>query len=139
MPAKKYARIRSMTRLRGLRREDKGASGDDKEPVSVSAVKERAQRAQGLVGCFLGQEMAARQRMAAHIDRLFAPDRERVIEPADDAIPAPQHEQRALDFLAGVGRVMLEIDRGAGAIILAGGVDGRRIAEAAAGILHRPP
>ena len=47
------------------------------------------------------------------------------------ALGAPQHQHRATDAAVEIGLVVLEIDRGAGAIVLAGVVDGLRAREAA--------
>ena len=51
---------------------------------------------------------------------------------------SPQHQQRALQFAVHVRLVVLEIDTGGGAVILAGRVDAGRIAETADVLLQRP-
>ena len=86
--------------------------------------------------------MPARQRLgAADVGRVLLPDlaRGRLAVAADAAGRAPQNERRARDLLARleVLGVHLEIDPGAGAVILADGADGFRIAEAALVFLQR--
>src|SRR6185437_9136470 len=100
--------------------------------LGTSGPEEFLQRRQCLLGRFLGQKMPARQRRALDVARLFPPDRQRLIEPADHAFLAPQDEEWAGDFAIGVGGIVLEVDRGAGAVILARRVDGRGVAKAAA-------
>jgi hypothetical protein len=58
---------------------------------------------------------------------------------ADEPVLAPQRQQRGGHLLAaGRGRVVVrEVGRGRGAVILAGGVDRRRIAEAPDVLAHR--
>src|SRR5204863_6531706 len=57
----------------------------------------------------------------------------RLVQQLDDAARAPQHERVAGDLLAGLARraVVLEVDAGRGAIVLARGVDRLLVAEAA--------
>ena len=58
---------------------------------------------------------------------LRLPVRERREQPLHDAALAPEHAHGAIDAPRGVGAVVLEIDRGRGAIVLAHRVDrGRR-------------
>src|SRR5262249_32252927 len=78
--------------------------------------------------------MPAWQRLcAADIGRIFRPDLLRFVVAADAARRAPQQQQRAPDSSAGfeVLGVRLEIDPEGRAIVLAHGVDGLGIAEAA--------
>ena len=88
----------------------------------------------GVVGQLFGDEVAGVHRAALDRGRaLRAPQRERIVEAADDAARAPQHEQLAGDLLAGGARraVVLEVDRRRGAVVLARGVDRVGAAEAA--------
>src|SRR5690348_15502616 len=100
--------------------------------LGISGSEESLQRRQCRIGRFLGKEMPARKCGTLDMARLPAPDRQRIIEPADHAFLAPQDEQRTLNLAIGIGGIVREVDRGAGAIILAGRMDGRGIAKAAA-------
>src|SRR5579864_2855643 len=85
---------------------------------------------------FLGEIMSARQRLgAADVAGVALPDlaRARSGVAADAAGRAPQQQHRAGDLAPGfeVFGVHVEIDAGAGAIILAHGMHRRRIAEIA--------
>ena len=75
--------------------------------------------------------MAASQLAAAHVGGPLAPGGEHVEVPLHQAFLAPQRQQRALDLAVHVGLVMVEVDAGGGAVILARGMDARRIAETA--------
>src|SRR5579864_3617854 len=74
--------------------------------------------------------MPARQRSAAYIHRNRAPIVERLEEPMHDAALAPQYEQRTRDLPRFACRVMVEIDRGSGAVVLAARMNRLWIAEA---------
>src|SRR3972149_10392423 len=76
--------------------------------------------------------MAAPERAPANVGSILLPVGEGIEELLDDAMPAPQHEQRALDAPAAeIGVVVREIDAFGGAVVLAGRMDRRRIAERA--------
>src|SRR5580693_9678406 len=62
----------------------------------------------------------------------LAPSRADIKELVHDAVAAPEGERRAGDFLVDVGRVVLEIDAGGGAIVGAGAVDHAGLAPTAA-------
>src|SRR5688572_20053559 len=57
---------------------------------------------------------------------ILPPDRQRVVPSADLALRAPQHQQRALDLPASLtrGTVVLQVDGGGGAVVLAHAADG---------------
>ena len=94
--------------------------------------KARASAAGGHgLGRLLRQVVPGRQRVAAHVGRLLAPGREHVVGAPDQAALAPEREERRRDPAVGVGGVVLEVDRGRGAVVLAGGGDRRRVGEAA--------
>src|SRR5665213_2970749 len=102
----------------------------------LSGDEKLAQRRRRLRRCLFGQIMSARHRFGAHyVGRITLPDltRRRLAVATDAAGCAPQQQHRALDLAAGLEilGVHVEIDAEAGAIILADGVDGFRIAEAA--------
>src|ERR1039457_6844825 len=102
--------------------------------------EEVAQAPGGLVGQLFGDEMAGRHGLALQpAGALGAPENEWRIEGADDAVLAPKHERVAGDLRAGSarGRVVLEIDRRRGAVVLAGGVDRVGAAEASLVLGHR--
>ena len=75
--------------------------------------------------------MAAGQRPAARVIGARAPDRQGVIGPVDHPLGAPKHEQGAGDLALQVGAVVRQVDAGGGAVVLADGVNGFRVAEAA--------
>lgn len=77
--------------------------------------------------------MAARQRLASEAPGDLAPFSNRIKTLADDAVFAPQREHLALDHLAGgaIAAVVLEIDAGAGPVVLAQAMGSCRIAQAA--------
>ena len=69
---------------------------------------------------------------------VLAPYRKHVVAAALAAAPAPQDQQRHLDLLSAVGAVVLEVDRRAGAIFVAGRADRLGVAEAAQILGDRP-
>src|SRR5436190_1353924 len=73
----------------------------------------------------LGQEVSAVQRPAAQVGGPLSPDPLDVVGAAGPGL-APQRQHRARQWPGGVGLVMDQVDAGAGAVVLAGGVDGRR-------------
>src|SRR5215813_4539275 len=111
------------------------SNGAGAQPTLRSTVgKEIAQLAKSLVRRLVGEVMAAGQRLgAADVGGVARPDRLRVMMAADAAGRAPQDQHRTGDFSASVEvlRVHLEVDTEGRAIILAHGVHGRRILEAA--------
>jgi hypothetical protein len=83
--------------------------------------------------------MTAGQRVAVGLDRVLAPDREHVaVMAADEAVLAPQREQRGGHLLTPRGRrvVVDQVDAGGGAVVLAGAVDRGRVAEAPHVLVH---
>ena len=54
------------------------------------------------------------------------PGRRHVEEPVHEPAPAPEYQERTGDAALGVGAVVLEVDRGRRAVVLAGRMDGRR-------------
>src|SRR5262249_43271860 len=82
------------------------------------------QRLRGRVQRLLGEIMPAVEGKAAHVDRPFAPGRERTPGLGRDAGGgAPDREQRTSDFLARRARLLVvgEIGGAAGAIVLGAG------------------
>ena len=75
--------------------------------------------------------MAAIEGLAAHVGGALAPGREDVEVFLHDAALAPEREKWAFDPPVEVGLVMGQVDRGRGAVVLAGGMDRRGVAEAA--------
>src|SRR4029453_7190885 len=70
---------------------------------------------EGAEGCgdqgrgFLGEEVAGGQGLAADADGGFLPDAERVVAAADEALAAPQHEDRAFELVPrGEGLVVVD-------------------------------
>jgi hypothetical protein len=92
-------------------------------PVSSAPLQEAREFGRGLGGALFGEEVAAVERSPLHRVRLLLPDREHVVGGADP-LCAPEHEHGAVDPLL-AGAVVREIDRCAGAVVLAAGVDGR--------------
>jgi len=81
--------------------------------------------------------VAGRHGFAAHGRRPLLPDCQHVVEAAHRRLGAPQREQRAGDLLLQVGGVVLQIDRGAGPVVLAHAVDVGRVGVGAhVGALH---
>ncbi len=88
----------------------------------------------------LGQEVAAGQRAAGHRVGVLAPHRGDVaVVAADEAVLAPEGQQRDGDALAARrgGVVVVQVGPGRGAVVLAGGVDRGRLAEAADVLVDR--
>src|ERR1700733_15199849 len=83
--------------------------------------------------------MPAVECVAAHVLRALAPRCEHVVESTDDALGAPEREQRRRNRASGIGirRVEFETDPGGGTIILAGRVYRGGIAIAAQVFRHR--
>src|SRR5919197_2266470 len=83
-----------------------------------------------LVGSFLGQEMPGPDRAAANLLAPGAPDLQRLVPVGEGAAVTPQGQDRTGDLpSATVGLVVLVIERGGGAVLLADGVDGVGSAE----------
>ncbi len=99
----------------------------------VGVAQEVLQSRESGVGVFLGWEVAAADLLAAHIGGVFAPHTDDVIVPTDEAHGAPQHQDRTLQASAerGVHLVVLEVDRGGRAVVLAGGPDDLGVTETA--------
>ncbi len=101
------------------------------------ATRNSLQRRQSLMRRLFRQEVAAGERAAADVGSLLSPECHSVEHLSDHALGAPEHEQRTGDALLRVGAVVLEIDAGGGAIVLAGGGDTGRITEASAVLRER--
>jgi hypothetical protein len=104
-------------------------------------LKELKESSGRLQGNLFRHVVPARQRAAVDLDRVLAPDREDVpIVAADEAVLTPQGQQRGGHLIAaGRGRVVVrQVGRGGGPVVLAGGVDRRRIPEAPDVLAHRP-
>src|ERR1700722_17720049 len=67
---------------------------------------------------------------ANNLNCVFLPDGDRVIDAAYQSLLAPKHQQRTGDFSISIRLMMFQINRRRRAIILAGGVNARRVAEA---------
>jgi hypothetical protein len=94
----------------------------------------------GLERDLFGQEVAAGQRAAGYRVGVLAPDLGHVaVVAADEAVLAPEGEQRDGDALAARrgGVVVFEVGAGGGAVVLARGVDRGRVAEAADVLVDR--
>ena len=94
----------------------------------------------GLERDLLGQEVAAGQRAAGYRVGVLAPDLGDVaVVAADEAVLAPEREQRDGDALTARGRgiIVFQIGAGRGAVVLARGVDRGRVAEAADVLVNR--
>jgi hypothetical protein len=94
----------------------------------------------GLERDLLGQEVAAGQRAAGHRVGVLAPDLGDVaVVAADEAVFAPEGEQWDGDALAagGGGVIVFQVGADGGAVVLAGGVDRGRLAEAADVLVDR--
>ena len=91
--------------------------------------KNRSQRRGGVARMLLWEEVPAVDGRALDVVGELAPQRQRAagvrVPGADRPAPAPQREQRARDPPAGraVGTVVLAVDRGRGAVLLADRVD----------------
>ena len=93
--------------------------------------EEAPQFAQHVVRFFFRQEVAAIERAAAHVPRHLAPVGERLEHHLDDALLAPQDHHRHAQFLLQVFFVVHQVDARGRPVVLAGAVDGLRIAERA--------
>jgi hypothetical protein len=76
----------------------------------------------GLCGSLLGEEVAAVERPPLHYLCLLVPDRKDVIG-GTDSLRAPKHEHGTMYSLP-IGAVVREVDRCAGTVVLASGMDG---------------
>src|SRR5438045_6533795 len=85
----------------------------------------------------LWDEMAAIDAEAAHVVGMVAPHLEDVIAASLSAMHPPQHEHRHPDLLREVRTVVYEVDRRAGAVLVAGGADRLRALEAAQVLVPR--
>jgi hypothetical protein len=85
----------------------------------------------GFVRRLLRQEMAALDGVAGDGLGMVAPDAENVVTASLGAALAPQHQQRHRDAPAAVGAVVDEVDRRAGAVLVASRPDRLRVPEAA--------
>src|SRR4051812_40137065 len=88
--------------------------------------EEAEQLAGGLARPLLREEVAAIQCPAPEIGRASSPDPVDVVGAADPG-RAPQNERRTRQRLLGVGSVVLEVDGRPGAVVLACGMDRRRV------------
>src|SRR5688572_15208199 len=89
---------------------------------AVSRAEKLPQCLRRLLRLLLGEEMAAIDGKAGHFARTLLPSRDDA-GPFRDGPAAPDREHRAFDLLRDIGLVVIEIDRGAGAVVFAGGVD----------------
>ena len=80
--------------------------------------------------------MPGGQSFSSDIYRVFTPDLHHVVAPAGVSLRAPKNKQWAGHLLCLVCVGMLEIDARAGAVVLAGCVNRRRILEAAKVLVH---
>ena len=107
-----------------------------KKAIQVNTItraeKERLELRERLVRALLGEEVAAWQRPAAHVAAHAARQTSHhVVEPAHGAARHPTAPAADTRPCSPSAAVVLEVDRRAGAVVLAGGVDRRRVAEAA--------
>src|ERR1700722_9239786 len=94
----------------------------------------------GLERYLFGQEVAAGQRPAGHGVGVLAPDLGQIaVVAAEEAVLAPEREQRGGDALAagGGGVIVFEVGAHGRAVVLARGVDGGRLPEAADVLVDR--
>src|SRR5581483_6116253 len=105
--------------------------GSGWRPFSRRSCKEPAERPVDLVGPLLRDEMAAVDGVAGHRLGVVAPHRQQVVAAALAAAAAPQDQQRRRDLDVPVGAVVFEVDRGAGAVLVAGGADRLGVGKAA--------
>src|SRR5437588_9356101 len=87
---------------------------------------------------FLREEVAGGQGSAADVDSVFLPDAERLVAAADEALGAPQHQDRAFELVpGGEGLVVVDhVDARGRTVVGAGARDGPGVAEAADVVLH---
>ena len=95
-----------------------------------STGEKAAQRPISLFGRLFGEEMAAVDAVAGDGLGVLAPDGEHVVATALRAALAPQDEKRHREVAAAIGAVVDEVDRGTGAILVAGRPDRLGVAEA---------
>src|SRR5262249_58485880 len=79
----------------------------------------------------LWQEVTCRQRFSSDVCSVLPPDLHHVIQTAHGSAFAPEDQQGTGHLLRPILGCVLEINRGTGTIILAAGVNRRRITEAA--------
>src|SRR6185312_11771885 len=92
---------------------------------SLASEKESFQLRYEEVRDLLGDVVPRGKRVATHVAGDPLPFRERIEAAPDDAMLAPQRKERRLHLAAGlaVGAVVLEVDAGGGAVVLARGMD----------------
>jgi hypothetical protein len=96
-----------------------GAGKDETPAVTASGSQKRPQLDQRLAGIRIVKRVPTRHDLAGDVRAALAPDAEHVEAARDRPVGAPQHEQRTVDASVDVGRIMLEVDRCAGAVVLA--------------------
>src|SRR5215831_17187622 len=89
------------------------------------------QRRIDLVRLLFWDKVAAIDAVAAHVAGMVAPYLKEVIAAPLPAVGPPQRQHRHPDLLRKVGAVVDEVDRGAGAVFVAGRADRLRVPEAA--------
>src|SRR5262249_32497638 len=104
-----------------------GFTGSGKPQNRVQLGNERPYLRVHLIRYVLLKIVARGQSFARHVRRVVAPDRQDVVEAAHRAALAPERHERTCDPLPTIGFVVLEIDRRAGAVVLAHRVDVRGI------------
>src|SRR6266404_7643499 len=92
-------------------------------PIGPGLFEKRAQCSVGVVRRFLGEEMAAGDRLTGDVVGVLAPYRQHVVAAALAAALAPQDEERHGDLAAAIGAVVFEVDASAGAVLVAGRAD----------------
>src|SRR5262245_24130478 len=112
-------------------------SSSRSQSLSESA-EELEKTRRGHLRLFLRQIVPAGQRAAVHVRRKAAPDVEHIEVASYDALLTPEHQGGARHFAATVGAVMLQIDRGTGAVVLHHRMQPRWIAKGAGIAFHRP-
>src|SRR5438270_6070394 len=85
----------------------------------------------------LWDEMAAIDAEAAHVVGMVAPHLEDVIAASLPAMHPPQHQHRHPDLLREVRTIVYEVDRRAGAVLVARRADRLRVPEAAQVLVPR--
>lgn len=86
--------------------------------ASLAGVKEGAQRRERFQRAFLGEEMASVESLSADVGGVTAPYLDRVIQRADNTPRASQRKHRALDQAITILRVVHEVDRPCGTVVL---------------------
>src|SRR4029453_8082463 len=104
-----------------------------REFLSLSLKEKRSQSGGGLFGRFFGHVVARVDRAALAVLGPGAPDGQDVIPARQCPLGSPQRQDGAGDAATGlaVGLVEVEVERGAGAVVLTRGVDRRRVQVAA--------